>query len=192
MDRTEIIHIIISAVTISLAFTLFPFSEFSFAKFALILVTVGTGFILHELAHKYTAIRYGAKAGFRAWTTGLVLALLLAFATDGRFVFAAPGATYIFGKVLNKRESGIVSLAGPMVNLVLAMLFIAVFFLAPGLQLGSVPIGLTGAYVNIFLGLFNMIPIFPLDGQKVRSWDGKIWGAMFGLLALLFIGFIFL
>lgn len=182
MHGEEALHILISVVTISLAFTLFKEGEvFSPSVFFLVLGTVGLGFILHELAHKYTAIHYGAHAEYRAWTTGLFLALVFAFMSNGSFVFAAPGAVYIFGHV-TREQNGRISLAGPLMNFALAVFFLALYFFTP------VPkeISATGAYVNVFLGAFNMIPIFPLDGQKVASWSTRVWAITFAAFIALF------
>ena len=48
--------------------------------FALSMVTVGVGFLLHELAHKVVAIRFGQRAQFRADYGMLLLAIAGAFA----------------------------------------------------------------------------------------------------------------
>ena len=45
-----------------------------------------------------------------------------------------------------------------------------------------------GAIINLWLGLFNMLPIGPLDGKKVFAWNPKIWAGLFVLL----IFFVFL
>ena len=183
---TEALHIIISVVTISLAFTLFPVGSFDFEKFTVVAVTVGAGFVLHELAHKYFAIKYGAKAEFRAWTWGLFLALAMAFLTNGSFIFAAPGAVYIFGKIVSKEENGRIALAGPLVNLLLATVFIVIGMLAPRLSM----LAGTGVYVNAFLGAFNLIPITPLDGSKVFAWNKLAWATvLLSNLAILFLLF---
>lgn len=173
----------ISWLTISLAFAL-VLSKLNFNSFpkalAIAAVGVGTGFILHELAHKYVAIHYGAKAEFRAWRIGLILALALPILTLGNFLFAAPGAVYIFGKNISKQENGIVSLAGPLTNILIAIVFFSI-----GVA-GVLPdIFFSVMFINLFLALFNMIPIFPLDGSKVFAWNVWIWGAVFFPLAVI-------
>ena len=47
------------------------------------------------------------------------------------------------------------------------------------------------AAVNVWLALFNLLPIPPLDGSKVMLWDIRIWVVSFAaaLLALSFIPF---
>lgn len=188
MNSEEILHIAISVVGISLAFSLFKFEQFDPSYFLLILVTVGIGFVLHELAHKYVAIHYGAHAEYRMWTTGLFLAIAMAFVTQGGFVFAAPGAVYIFGNV-GREKNGKIALAGPLMNLALALVFLAVAFMFPNAQVGGQNLGVIGAFVNVFLGGFNMIPFAPMDGQKVAAWDRRVWGGVFALFIIAFLGF---
>lgn len=183
IDWTEILHILVSVITISIAFSLFT------ANFWFVLVTLGLGFILHELAHKIVAQSYGATAYYRAWTLGLVVALALAILTQGRFVFAAPGAVIIHGRHLTHAQNGRIALAGPLMNFFLALAFLWLAASNPGLR----ELALAGAYVNAFLGAFNMIPVYPLDGQKVQAWSGAAWGIssllLFGLVFGMMFGF---
>ncbi len=176
MEQREITDILISVITISLAFSI-PF----FQDFFKILLTVGVGFVLHELGHKYTAIRYGCHAFYKMWVEGLVLALGLAFITGGQFIFAAPGATYIYKQNMTRRENGIISLAGPVVNIFLGLLFFYLAIATPWKDLGAL-----GFRINIFLALFNLLPIPPLDGSKVFGWNKTAWGIFFGVCVLLF------
>lgn len=132
-------------------------------------ITVGLGFLLHEIAHKYYAIKYGYSAEFVADDKWLFLAVLMAFFLP--FVFAAPGAVWIRGNV-TQRENGIISVAGPITNIVLAFIFLPLLFFPSSLvQL----IGLFGAGVNGFLALFNMFPFGNLDGKKVLQWNKPIY-----------------
>lgn len=137
--------------------------------FFVIGLTVGVGFLLHEIAHKYYAIKFGHRAEFVADDKWLFLAVAMAFFLP--IVFAAPGAVWIQGNV-TKRENGIISVAGPITNILLAFIFLPLLFLpSPTLQL----IGFFGAGVNGFLALFNMIPIGNLDGRKVLRWNKLVY-----------------
>ena len=82
---------------------------------------MGLGFLLHQLAHKFVAQKYGCVAEFRAFDQMLYLAVGLAFFVG--FIFAAPGAVMIRGYV-DRRKNGIISIAGPAVNIMLAVIFL--------------------------------------------------------------------
>jgi Zn-dependent protease len=145
------------------------------------LITVGSGFVLHELSHKFTAQRYGFWAEFRMWPLGLLLALGSALLIG--FLFAAPGATYIMGENITIEENGKISLAGPITNIVIAAAFLPFLLVGQGiLQV----VGYFGVYVNVILALFNMLPIFPLDGSKVFKWNKPVWVTVFVALLLVF------
>lgn len=140
------------------------------------LLTVGIGFILHEMAHKFTAIRYGYWAEFRKDNNMLLVAVALASLVG--FVFAAPGATVIYsndGRGLTREQNGKISAAGPVVNLLLCIPFAALLVIAGGLTSlnGNImaQIGLAGIQINAMIAAFNMLPISILDGNKVFSWN---------------------
>jgi Zn-dependent protease len=135
------------------------------------LFTVGIGFILHEMAHKFTAIRYGYWAEFRKDNNMLLVAVVVASLVG--FVFAAPGATVIYtnandGRGISREQNGIISAAGPVVNLLLCIPFAALFFLTGGVV---AQVGLAGVQINAMIAAFNMLPISVLDGNKVFSWN---------------------
>ena len=181
VNSKELNDLIISWITISFAFAWIGLAIFSIkgfeefiSQFIVMLVAVGTGFILHELAHKYVGMHYGAHAEFRAWRQGLLLALGLALLTNGAFVFAAPGAVYIFGRSITVKQNGIISLAGPATNIAVALIFGFIYsLLNPAGFIEQIII--STMYVNFFLAGFNMIPIFPLDGSKVFAWSKSAW-----------------
>ncbi|MFH1056258.1 MAG: site-2 protease family protein [Candidatus Micrarchaeota archaeon] len=179
IGATEAMHIAISVITIALAFTLFPAGSFTIEIFLVILLTVGLGFVLHELGHKFVAVKYGAHAEYRAWTWGLFLALGLAFITNGGFIFAAPGAVYVLGKHLTREQNGRIALAGAFTNLILAGLFLLLGLAFPNLE----PLAGIGVYVNAFLGAFNLLPFGPLDGKTVFQWNKIAWALTFFALA---------
>lgn len=183
MDRIEVRDLIISWFSISLAFAII-YARFDqiqlFDAFLISAIAVGTGFILHELAHKYVAIHYGAKAAFRMWPLGLVLAVGLAIVAG--FIFAAPGAVYVMGNV-SARKNGIISLAGPITNIILAGIFFVLAAVSTQ-PFWAQAFGVAFS-INLWLALFNMIPIFPLDGSKVFKWNPIIWAIVFIPLVLI-------
>lgn len=148
--------------------------------FLISLLSVGPGFVLHELSHKFAARRYGFWAEFRMWPLGLVLALATSLIG---FIFAAPGATYISGVNITKEENGIISLAGPLTNVVIGIFFLPILLVGQGF---FAVLGFYGFYINVFLALFNMLPILPLDGAKVFSWSKARWASVFLPLILTF------
>lgn len=144
--------------------------------FVLSLATVGVGFLLHELAHKVAAIRFGQLAEFRADYSMLALAI---FAGLAGFLFAAPGAVYHGGRPISDRQNGLIALAGPVTNVALIAVFLPLVF-AGGL-LGE--IGAYGVGINALLAGFNMIPFGPLDGRKVLSWSKAVFALSFVVCA---------
>ena len=136
-------------------------------------IAVGFGFLFHEMGHKVVAQRYGCFAEFRSFDFMLVLAFVMSFFG---FVFAAPGAVMIRGYVNNERN-GKISVAGPAVNLVMAIGFLFVkYFTTPGSFVGV--IAHYGFFINSFLALFNLIPFGNFDGSKVYRWNKGVWWPM--------------
>jgi Zn-dependent protease len=174
---------------ITLAFTIVFVREgiFSIAPSTFLLVfgisamTVGVGFILHELAHKFAALHYGHWAEFQK--DNLMLLVAVVVAAIAGFVFAAPGATVISAPALSRRENGLISAAGPVMNLVLAIPFVGMALAGGGLV---AVLGSMGWKVNAMLAAFNMLPVGPLDGKKIAYWNPVVFvlliAAAFGLL----------
>ena len=149
------------------------------------LLTAGAGFLIHELAHKVVAVRYGQIAEFRADYGMLFLAVVSSLAG---FIFAAPGAVYHRGR-LTPREHGLIALAGPAVNVGLAVLFLPVF--VAGAILSSeflALVGSRGLMINLFLAAFNMVPFGPLDGKTVLEWSKPVFAGTFVSAVVLTVG----
>ena len=137
------------------------------------LATAGVAFLCHELGHKVVAVRFGRIAHFRADYGMLFIAVLSALAG---FLFAAPGAVYHSGRS-TPREHGLIALAGPAVNVALALLFVPAFLLGGG---GLVElVGARGVAINLFLAAFNLVPFGPLDGSTILDWSKVVGGVLF-------------
>ena len=172
-------------IVISIAFAIvlssgIPGTEF-FMNVILSAVTVGTGFLFHEMGHKIVAQRYGCFAEFRADNYMLLVAIVTSFFG---IIFAAPGAVMIAGRV-SKERNGKISIAGPGVNLVFALIFLVLAF---AFQEGFVArIIAFGYLVNVWLALFNLIPFWILDGKKIWDWNKAVWTSAVAIGIFLFI-----
>lgn len=190
----EIRDLIISFIVIALGFTIL-YSNGDYSNiglvFPIVMIGVGAGFIFHELGHKFVAMHYGYYAEYELWPTGLLIALASSFFG---FIFAAPGAVVIYSNGMEEKTNGIISIAGPIVNIILGL----IFFLILG-SLGNFVYTETGAIVylicvlgtriNFFLAAFNLLPIPPLDGSKVMAWSVPVWLITFAIAAILVLFF---
>ena len=171
----EVRDLVISVVIITLVFA-YPNVQF----FPIYLLIILVSFVLHELAHKFVAQKFGAVAFYKMWVPGLFLGVLSMFLP---FRFFAPGAVviyqYRFAKWKKKRfgfghshrgnltqeEMGLIAVSGPLVNFAIAAIA-ALFGGAFGGLLAS---------LNALLAFFNMLPVRPLDGSKVMEWKPWLW-----------------
>ena len=138
---------------------------------------------IHELAHGYTAFQLGdntAKEMGRL-TLNPVKHIdpvgLLAMAVFG-FGWAKPVPVNMMSFKKPKRDMAITALAGPISNIILALIVLIIlgFLIIPlggfspvqsDFQRITLNIIQRTAYLSIALAIFNMIPIPPLDGSKV-------------------------
>lgn len=147
-------------------------------------IAVGTGFVFHELAHREAAKHYGFHSEYRAWYPMLLIAVIFALFTG--WIFAAPGATYFFGQNITRRQNGIISAAGPIINLILGTLFLLL-----GLGIAETALKtilLSAAMINFWFAMFNLLPIFMLDGSKVIKWNFGAWLGLFAISAFFVFG----
>lgn len=187
----EIRDLIIAFVVISLSFAIVNGGRNPSAVLTIlpiVMVGVGAGFILHELGHKFVSMKYGYWAEFKLWPQGLIFALISSFLG---FVFAAPGAVYTYANYMTDEINGKISIAGPIVNIILALIFLAVcVVIYPSVftSENSVLIFIicsVGYSINSFLAAFNLIPIGNLDGSKVLTWNAGIWVATIAVAGLM-------
>ena len=181
-SKKEIIDVTVSILVLALAFAIlyrsgsvmnffdYKLGDLAYVGlFGLCIGLVVLSFLFHEFGHKFVAQRHGMWSEYRMYPLGLVLTLLTSFLG---FLFAAPGAVYIQGEC-SKETNGKISIAGPMINIVLAAIGIA-GCLAMNYS-GWVIFFLLLANLNAFLALFNLLPIPPLDGSKVFKWSPAVW-----------------
>lgn len=132
----------------------------------------------HELGHAVAStmiLRKQASFKFLPWAAGLSL-----FLSYIGIPFVVVGAV-VTPTDANKEEMGRIALAGPLMNYAFA--FGAGLAALVSEKLGYNPSAVWGEMIfpQVWFGLFNLVPIDPLDGKKV--WDWKPSVDVFGFLA---------
>ena len=182
-NKNELRDIVIAVAALTI---IFAFPHYYFLPIAFVAVVVA--FLFHELAHRYVARKFGAVSYFKLWPQGLMMGfLLLIFG----FRAAAPGAVvvqpYRYSRWryrvthLTVNEWGWIAVAGPIMNIVCAIVFATIAFLVPSIAFEANYIFL----VSAVLGAFNLIPFGPLDGAKVMRWKMWFWAFLFVISAVL-------
>jgi len=170
----EIRQIFISVLVLTIAFALvftggiYGLTEDPIAFGYLLLpslLAVSTAFLMHELAHKKVAQSYGCFAEYRMSTQGLFLAIITGLIG---FLFALPGAVYISGHI-DRKQNAKISMAGPGTNMAIGAISLMFVYTAGETLLGA--IASIVAFVNLWLAVFNLLPIPPLDGSKILAWN---------------------
>ncbi len=148
----------------------------------IIIIALITSIILHEMAHGYaanalgdpTARLQGRLSGnpfVHLDLLGSVIIPALLFFTNAGFLFgwAKPVPYNPYNLRNRKWGEALVAVAGPAVNILLALIFAMIIRSADMLGLPGSFIGLASyiVYINILLAFFNLIPIPPLDGSKI-------------------------
>ena len=167
------------------------FSIEQLASIAMSVLLVMFSATIHEVAHGWVALKCGDATAKEAGRLSLdprahldgfgsfVLPLFMALMGGPMFAFAKPVPYNPYRLKNPRRDEVLVAIAGPVSNLLQALLGTALFGIAwksriavLGL-LGStgymwvVRILTTYIYVNLTLAFFNLIPFPPLDGSKI-------------------------
>ena len=153
---------------------------FDFTNLLDILLSVVPALIcitLHELSHGYVAYRLGDDTAKRAGRLtlnpikhldimGLIMMVIF------RVGWAKPVPVNMYKFKNPKRGMAITALAGPVSNILIAVVFLFLY----GLLIIPLSAGAVGqyllrmmkltAYISVGLGIFNLIPVPPLDGSK--------------------------
>jgi Zn-dependent protease len=194
-SRIELKHLIISMGVLTIAFT-FALTSNNLMDglsngfrpdilpygFLVSFLGIVTAFFFHEISHKLIAQKHGLWAEFRMFPRGLLFALFLGIFTP--FVFAAPGAVMFRGGS-RSYETGQIALAGPLANIIIAIIMLPIYLLIvfEHSMIGQI-IGFI-CLINAFLATFNLLPFGPLDGTKIIRWNATVWIIM--LIIAIFI-----
>jgi Zn-dependent protease len=138
-------------------------------KFAILVAAPAV--VIHELGHKFVGIALGYASFFHIWWFGLLIGVALRV-IGSPFLLLAPG--YVSISATNPIHLGLIAFAGPFVNLVLFLVALIVLKNKKRMKRKEFVFWHLTKLINMWLFIFNMIPIPPLDGSKV-------FGALLGL-----------
>ena len=141
---------------------------------------------MHEAAHGWVASKLGDKTAFMLGRVSLspfrhidpvgtiIVPLILLFLGGLLFGWAKPVPINEYGLKKPKRDIVLVALAGPIANLLMAMLWglclkLSLYLQDLGFEYYIILYSMSqiGIIINIVIGIFNLIPIPPLDGSKL-------------------------
>jgi|SaaInlStandDraft_1057018.scaffolds.fasta_scaffold12145_3 Zn-dependent protease len=144
--------------------------------------------ILHELGHAWVALKLGDTTAARLGRLTLnpiphidpfmtiILPLVLYVGSQGAFTFGGARPVPVnpanFTSVAPRKGMMLVAAAGPLVNLLIALVIAPIVHVLFEMNLMSEFLFNTLVFsmmMNIFLSLLNMVPIPPLDGSKVLA-----------------------
>ena len=192
----RILYVILGIMVVSM---LFSYLSNEGKLLALILTIPGVliAITFHEFAHAYTADRLGDDTPRRQGRLSLnpidhldpIGSILLLFAGFGWGKPVEVNPRNYNRNMSMEKADAIVSLAGPMMNFALAIIFTIIYYsvykFAGGAFLDSTMgmlIMMIIQYtiiINVGLGVFNLLPLPPLDGEKVIKpflpYNAKVW-----------------
>ncbi|QKQ99755.1 peptidase M50 [Metallosphaera tengchongensis] len=141
----------------------------------------------HELAHRQTARQYGCYSRFTLNFTGFLFTTIINLLPFFGLVFFS-GYTLISCRFFSadKRIDGITAAAGPITNLVISALFLALAAFTPNFLLSFIFQTIAG--FNAVVGFFNLLPFWILDGLKVFRWNVVVWVILIAMsLVMMFL-----
>jgi len=145
--------------------------------FILLLVFLFLSISIHEFAHAWTANRLGDPTpGLDGRLTLNPLAHIdlagMLFLIVFGFGWGKPVMFDPYNLKNPRKDAGLISLAGPLSNFVIALILsilirLFIFFKLPALNIIGSTFFIPLISLNIGLGIFNLLPISPLDGFKI-------------------------
>ncbi len=142
------------------------FGGYDWESFKFACYVTAPAIILHELGHKIAALSFGLEATFHAAYSWLVFGIILKLLNSG-FIFFVPAYVSHSGSA-TALQSAIIAFAGPGINL---LLWLGSWLIVKEKLCGKKYIAFftLTKHINMLLFLFNMIPIFGFDGEKVLN-----------------------
>lgn len=182
IELDERLSLVITILVLSLVFGSWYLITGDYLLYLLITLIASLAVIPHELMHRWSARKMGCYSRYVLSPYGLIFTLITAIPFIP-FKVIMPGFTLVvptrYDPGFLKRLNGIVSYVGPLTNILIASISLAIytFLVKTGVFMFLLQAFLLlNAYFNAWVAIFNLIPIPPLDGSKVITWKPLLWG----------------
>ncbi|MDP3917059.1 MAG: M50 family metallopeptidase [Nanoarchaeota archaeon] len=141
--------------------------KFDWDNFKFAALVTAPGIILHEMSHKFVGLALGITTQFNASYFGLFLGIFLKWISSP-FIIFAPGYVSLAGSISDFQRF-LTAFSGPAANLLLFAIAYTILDRKKNLTRNqAIALHLT-KQINLFLFLFNLIPLPPFDGYSVFS-----------------------
>jgi len=174
LSSAEILVIEVAVIMVALAFILADRAELTLTT---VLIYIGVGaasVVLHDFAHRYFATKHGHDADTQFWGLGTVIMFLTAWLYGNAFAQSYRNLVDREDKE-DVRESGIEMVSGPVVSIILMIVFLALSSLG-GLWAVAGGVGFT---INLITAVYSMMPISTMDGGAVWRWNRAVYLLLF-------------
>ena len=104
--------------------------------------------LAHEMSHSIVARRYG-----------------IGVSSITLFVFG--GVSNLTKEPENSRQEFWIAIVGPLASFLMALIFAIAWYMLKPIEEGAAGVAVHLAAINLAIGIFNLVPGFPLDGGRV-------------------------
>ena len=174
LSASEVLIIEIAVIMVALAFILADRVDLTLQTVIIYILVGAISVVLHDFAHRYFATKHGHDADTQFWGLGTVIMFLTAWLYGNAFAQSYRNLVQR-EKEDEPREMGIEMVAGPVVSIILMILFLAITTLG-GIWAVA---GGVGFSVNLITAVYSLMPIETMDGGAIWKWNRVIYLGLF-------------
>jgi len=180
LTYAEIAVAVIGSILIGVATVIALRDPFSITEILIYVIAGGIAVTLHEFGHRYAAHRKNVATEVKFWELGAITMFITGWFAGN--VFAQPQRTIIDEKTVEERAKEgdkipvdvQISLAGPLVNLGIAVITIPFLFVGGEVtRVASIMLMMT-----LLLAVYHLMPFSPMDGKAIAKWNKGVLAVM--------------
>ena len=174
LSASEVLIIEIAVIMVALAFILADRAELTLQTVIIYILVGAVSVVMHDFAHRYFATKHGHDADTQFWGLGTVIMFLTAWLYGNAFAQSYRNLVQR-EKEDEPSEMGIEMVAGPVVSILLMVIFLGISTLGGVLAIA----GGVGFSVNLITAVYSLMPIETMDGGAIWKWNRTIYLALF-------------